>query len=261
MMQFVVLTLFPELFKSFENHGMIGRAIESCKISIKLIQIRDYAYGRHRVTDDRPYGGGPGMIMKPEPIAGAMEAALMEAPDARKVHLTPQGRPFCHSVARELAREKEIIFLCGRYEGIDERICTKFIDDEISIGDYVLTGGELAAMVVIDAVSRCIPGVLGCADSFGNDSFSDRLLEHAHYTRPCEFEGEFVPDVLLSGAHRQIEQWRLKSSLIRTFLKRKDILLENVLTDKELSILKGWQKDIEDIIEFQQQKNKRNYRE
>lgn len=252
-MQVVVLTLFPELFDTFRNHGMIRRAVELQKISLQTIQIRDFAEGRHHVTDDRPYGGGPGMVMKPEPVAGAMRAALITAPDAKKIHLTPQGRPFSHTMALQLAEEKELILLCGRYEGIDERICQDLIDDEISIGDYILTGGELAAMVVIEAVSRFIPGVLGCADSSEDDSFSDRLLEHAHYTRPSEFEGESVPEVLLSGNHGRIEQWRLQSSLIRTFLKRKDLLLKHALTDEELKILKTWQKEIQLIIDFQQQ--------
>jgi tRNA (guanine37-N1)-methyltransferase len=253
-MQFVVLTLFPELFDTFRNHGMIRRAVELQKISVQTIQIRDFASGRHQVTDDRPYGGGPGMVMKPEPVAGAMRAALITAPDARKIHLTPQGRPFSNTMARQLAEEKELILLCGRYEGIDERICRNFVDDEVSIGDYILTGGELAAMVVIDAVSRFIPGVLGCADSSEDDSFSDRLLEHAHYTRPCEFEGEYVPEVLLSGDHGKIGWWRLQSSLMRTFLKRKDLLIDHVLTAEELTILKGWHKEMQSIIDFQQKK-------
>jgi tRNA (guanine37-N1)-methyltransferase len=253
-MRFVVLTLFPELFDTFRNHGMIRRAVELQKISVQTIQIRDFAEGRHQVADDRPYGGGPGMVMKPEPLAGALRAAMMMIPDARKIHLTPQGRPFSNTLARQLAKEKELVLLCGRYEGIDERICQNFIDDEVSIGDYILTGGELAAMVLIDAVSRFIPGVLGCADSPEDDSFSDRLLEHAHYTRPFEFEGESVPEVLLSGDHGRIEQWRLQSSIVRTLLKRKDLLLEHALTSEELKILKDWQKEIQLIIDFQQKK-------
>jgi tRNA (guanine37-N1)-methyltransferase len=255
-MQFVVLTLFPELFDTFQNHGMIRRAVELQKISVQTIQIRDFAEGRHRVTDDRPYGGGPGMVMKPEPVAGAMRSALKTAPDARRIHLTPQGRPFSNTMARQLAKEKELILLCGRYEGIDERICRNFIDDEVSIGDYILTGGELAAMVVIDAVSRFIPGVLGCADSSEDDSFSDCLLEHAHYTRPYEFEGDPVPEVLLSGDHGKIGQWRLQSSLMRTFFKRKDLLIDHALTAEELKILEGWQKEIQSIIDFQQKEQK-----
>lgn len=253
-MRFVVLTLFPELFDSFRNHGMIRRAVELDKVSVKTIQIRDYAKGRHQVADDRPYGGGPGMVMKPEPVAGAIRAAMKEAPNARRVLLTPQGRTFSHNMARQLAGEKGIIFLCGRYEGVDERVCQEFFDDEISIGDYVLTGGELAAMVVIDAVSRFIPGVLGCTDSPENDSFSDRLLEHAHYTRPFEFESETVPEVLISGDHGRIKQWRLQSSLIRTFFKRKDLLLNHLLSDEELKILKKWQEEIQFIIDFQEKK-------
>jgi tRNA (guanine37-N1)-methyltransferase len=255
-MQFVVLTLFPELFDTFRNHGIIRRAVESQKISIKTIQIRNFAEGKHQVTDDRPYGGGPGMVMKPEPMAGAMRAALREVPDARKIHLTPQGKPFSHTMARQLVKEKELVFLCGRYEGIDERICQNYVDDEVSIGDYILTGGELAAMVIIDAVSRLIPGVLGCADSSEDDSFSDRLLEHEHYTRPPNFEGEPVPEVLLSGDHGQIEHWRLQSSLIRTFFKRKDLLLKHALTDEEIKILKCWHKEIQLILDFQQKEQK-----
>ncbi len=242
-MRFAVLSLFPELFEAFGNHGMIRRAIELGKITLKTIQIRDFAGGRHRVTDDRPYGGGPGMVMKPEPIAGALQAVSKEMPDALRINLTPQGRPFSQEVARQLACEKGLILLCGRYEGIDERICRKYIDDEISIGDYVLTGGEIAAMVVVDAVSRFIPGVLGCRDSCEDDSFSDRLLEHAHYTRPAEFEGETVPETLLSGDHQRIRQWRLKSSVIRTFMKRKDLLCRHPLTDEELDVLESWKKE------------------
>lgn len=253
MMQFVVLTLFPELLESFGNHGIIRRAVELQKISLKTIQIRDFAEGRHRVTDDRPYGGGPGMVMKPEPIARALQAASMEAPDALKIHLTPQGRPFSHTIAGELAQKKGLILLCGRYEGIDERIGDGFIDDEISIGDYILTGGEIAAMVVIDAVSRFIPGVLGCADSCEDDSFSKRLLEHAHYTRPYEFNGEAVPEILLSGDHQRVKHWRLLSSMIRTLLKRKDLLFRRLLTHEELDILQDFQKDIQSILEYQRQ--------
>ncbi len=254
-MRFVVLTLFPDLFDTFRNHGMIRRGVELQKISVQTIQIRNYAESRHQVTDDRPYGGGPGMVMKPEPVAGAMREAMKLVPDALRIHLTPQGKPFSHEMARQLAGEKELILLCGRYEGIDERICQNFIDEEVSIGDYILTGGELAAMVIIDAVSRFIPGVLGCADSSENDSFSNRLLEHAHYTRPYEFENESVPEVLLSGDHGRIESWRLKSSLMRTFLKRKDLLLEKCLTGDELDILKGWQKEIQTIIDFHQKEH------
>jgi tRNA (guanine37-N1)-methyltransferase len=256
MMQFAVLTLFPELFEAFGNHGMIRRAVELQKISLKTIQIRDFAEGRHRVTDDRPYGGGPGMVMKPEPIAKALQAASREVPGALKIHLTPQGRPFKQAAARDLACEKGLILLCGRYEGIDERICQNFIDDEISIGDYVLTGGEIAAMVVIDAVCRFIPGVLGCEGSCEDDSFSNHLLEHAHYTRPPEFEGEAVPEILRSGDHRRIKQWRLRSSMIRTFLKRKDLLSRHLLTAEELSILEDWQKEIQALVDFQRQKQK-----
>lgn len=251
-MQFIVLSLFPELFEPFWKHGMIRRAMELNRISAQTIQIRDFAEGKHRVVDDRPYGGGPGMVMKPDPLAGAIREAEKIAPRALKVLLSPQGRPFSQTVAEELARKDGLILVCGRYEGIDERICQNYIEDEISIGDYVLTGGELGAMVVIDAVSRFIPGFLGCEDSCGDDSFSDCLLEHPHFTRPFEFEGQKVPETLLTGNHAKIEHWRLRSSLIRTFLKRKDLLRKRPLTGTEISIMESWRDEIQDIIDFHQ---------
>jgi tRNA (guanine37-N1)-methyltransferase len=218
-MKFSVLTIFPELFDSFRAHGMIRRALEQEKIEIAAVQIRDFAQGRHRVTDDRPYGGGCGMVMKPEPLAGAIRFAKDRWPEARTILLTPQGRGFNQELARDLAAEEALILICGRYEGVDERVGLGFVDEEVSIGDFILTGGELGAMVIIDAVSRLIPGVLGGDDSAQKDSFSDHLLEHAHYTRPQDFEGESVPEVLLSGNHADIEKWRLEASLIRTFFK------------------------------------------
>ncbi len=247
-MRFVILTLFPELFEPFWKHGMIRRALELNKISGKTLWIREFAKGKHRTTDDRPYGGGPGMVMKPEPLADAIREASRVAPNARKILLTPQGRPFSQDLAGQLVQEKGLIFICGRYEGIDERICQQFVDFEISIGDYVLTGGELPAMVVIDSVVRLIPGVLGGADSAQKDSFSDQLLEHAQYTRPSVFEGESVPEILLSGNHGETEKWRMESSLIRTFLKRPELLEERILTTQELEMLKEWRRRLDDII-------------
>ncbi len=249
-MRIVVLTLFPELFEPFWMHGMIRRAVELGKITVQSIQIRDFGEGRHKVVDDRPYGGGPGMVMKPEPLAQAVREAEMSAPGARKILLTPQGRPFSQALASELAREKGLVLLCGRYEGIDERICQDFVHDEISIGDYVLTGGELAAMVVVDAAVRFVPGVLGCADSSEDDSFSNELLEHAHYTRPFEFEGETVPETLLSGNHGKVEKWRLRSSLVRTFLKRPDLLKHRPLKKEEISILEDLKEKLRETIDF-----------
>ncbi len=250
-MRFVVLTLFPELFEPFWNHGMIRRAVELGKITAETIQIRDFAAGRHHVVDDRPYGGGPGMVMKPEPLAEAVRSAEAKAPGARKILMTPQGRPFSQELARELAEQESLILVCGRYEGIDERFCQDFIDDEISVGDYVLTGGELAAMIVVDASCRFVPGVLGCADSSGDDSFSNRLLEHAQYTRPFEFEGESVPETLLSGNHAEIERWRMRSSLIRTFLKRSDLLTQRKLSAEELAILESWKTELDEVLDYQ----------
>ena len=250
-MNFVVLTIFPEMFDLFWGHGIIKRAIGQNRISVSAINIRDFAEGKHRATDDRPYGGGCGMVMKPEPLAGAIRAATKTAPSSKRIMLTPQGRCFDQKVAMELASLQGLILVCGRYEGVDERIFQDLIDDEISIGDFVLTGGELAAMVIIDAVTRLIPGSLGGVDSAEKDSFSNGLLEHAHYTRPQNFEGSEVPEVLLSGHHKEIEKWRLETSLIRTFLKRQDLLANRPLDKQEIEILKKWCLDIEKIINAQ----------
>ena len=250
-MKFTVLTIFPEMFQPFWEHGIIRRAILNKKITAQTVNIRDFASGKHRVTDDTPYGGGSGMVMKTEPLAYAIRGAKKTAPDALTVLLSPQGRVFNQNTARQLATLDGIILVCGRYEGIDERIRTEFIDLEISIGDYVLTGGELAAMVIIEAVTRLLPGAIGGTDSAEKDSFSDYSIEHAHYTKPRTFEGQSVPDVLRSGHHKEIEEWRLESSLIRTFLKRKDLLENRNLNRQELDILKKWCLEIEKIIRSQ----------
>jgi tRNA (guanine37-N1)-methyltransferase len=249
-MKFIVLTIFPDMLRSFWAHGIIRRAIEQRKISAETINIRDFTTDRYKVTDDRPYGGGSGMVMKPGPLAGAIRAASNLVPSAKTVLLTPQGRVFNQDLARNLASEDGLTFVCGRYEGVDERICHDLIDHEISIGDYIITGGELAAMMIIDAVTRLIPGALGGEDSAEKDSFSNGLLEHAHYTRPQSYEGNEVPAVLLSGHHQEIEKWRLESSLIRTFLKRPDLLQRRELTQQEREILKKWARDIEEIVLF-----------
>jgi tRNA (guanine37-N1)-methyltransferase len=255
-MKIVVLTIFPELFDGFWKHGMIARAVASGKISVQAINIRDFAEGRHRVTDDRPYGGGDGMVMKPEPLAKAVSAAMDIAPNAGRILLTPQGRGFNQNTAHALLALNDLVFVCGRYEGVDERIGTDYIDFEISIGDYVLTGGELAAMVIIDAVTRLIPGVLGGETSADMDSFSDGLLEHAQYTRPAVFDGQWVPEVLLSGHHEKINQWRRESSLIRTFLKRSDLLENAALGKQDLEVLKMWRDRLDRIIEVQHGKQR-----
>lgn len=249
-MNFVVLTIFPEMFEPFWAHGIIRRAIEHKKIFTSAVNIREYAQDRHQVTDDKPYGGGSGMVMKPEPLAGAIRAASKKIPAAATVLLTPQGRVFDQNMAGELASFDGLVLICGRYEGIDERICHDLVDFEISIGDYVLTGGELGAMIIIDAVTRLVPGTLGAEDAAENDSFSNGLLEHAHYTRPRIFEGEEVPEVLLSGHHQEIEKWRLESSLMRTLLKRPDLLNRKSLNRQEIDILEKWRRELGEILEF-----------
>jgi tRNA (guanine37-N1)-methyltransferase len=247
VMDFSILTIFPEIFDSFLAHGIIRRAIEAGIISVDPTDIRKFAEGKHRITDDRPYGGGAGMVMKPEPLAGAIAEAKNKIPGGRTILLSPQGRPFKQSVASELSMLDGLIFICGRYEGVDERVY-KYIDEEISIGDYVLTGGEPAAMIIIDAVTRLLPGALGGEESAEKDSFADHLLEHAHYTRPPLFEDETVPDILLSGNHGAIADWRLESSLVRTLLKRPDLLDNKMLGNREKKVLKRWCKYIEQLI-------------
>ena len=250
-MKFVALTIFPEMFNSFWAYGIISKAIAEKHISASTINIRDFAEGRHKTTDDRPFGGGCGMVMKPEPLAKAIQAAKEIAPVSKTVLLSPQGSVFDQKTAGDFAKSEGLILVCGRYEGIDERISNSFIDEEISIGDYVLTGGEIGAMVVIEAVTRLIPGVLGSADSALQDSFSGSLLDFGHYTRPRDFEGSKVPDVLLSGNHKNIENWRLEASLIRTFLKRPDLMENRPFSKEEIEILKKWCRDIEKIIKTQ----------
>ncbi len=250
-MDFAVLTIFPELFESFWEHGIIRRAIQGRIISGTAINLRDFAEGKHRNTDDRPYGGGCGMVMKPEPLAEAIRAVREQRPSAPTVLLTPQGRVFDQYLARDLATREGLILVCGRYEGIDERISEAFIDYELSIGDYILTGGELGAMVIIDAVTRLLPGALGGEDSADKDSFTADLLEHAQYTRPPVFEGQVVPEVLLSGNHQAIDRWRRETALIRTFLKRPDLLQKRTFDQQEIEILRKWCADIEALVQAQ----------
>lgn len=246
-MNFSILTIFPEIFDSFVAHGIIRRAIEAGIVSVSPMDIRDFADGKHRITDDRPYGGGAGMVMKPEPLHRAIAEARKQNPGGKTILLSPQGRPFKQLVASEFSMLDGLVFICGRYEGVDERIY-KYIDEEISIGDYVLTGGEPAAMIIMDAVTRLLPGALGVEESAQKDSFSEHLLEHAHYTRPPVFEDEAVPDILLSGNHGAISDWRLESSLVRTLLKRPDLLDAKTLGNREKKALKQWCKYIEQLI-------------
>ncbi len=244
-MDITVLTLFPELFLPFWQHGIIARAIKGKRLVPRTLNIRHYAQGRHRVVDDRPFGGGPGMVMKPEPLAAAIRAAIMTSPNAQTFLLSPQGRIFDQSMATDLADLDSIILICGRYEGIDERIYHDFIDAEISLGNFVMTGGEIAAMALIDAVVRLKPGVLGNPASAENDTFNDHLLEHEHYTRPATFEGAEIPVVLRTGNHAKIDQWRKEQALIRTLLKRPDLLAKRNLTATEIECLKKWCQEIE----------------
>ncbi len=226
------MTLFPEMIDGIVSHSILGRAIKEGIIEVNAINIRDFSKDKHKHVDDYPYGGGAGMVMKAEPIYDCYNSIDEEArKNARVIYLSPQGRTFNQEIAKEYSKEENLIFLCGHYEGVDERILEELNAEELSIGDFVLTGGELAVSVAIDAVSRLIPGVLGKDESFENESFSDGLLEYPQYTRPEEFMGRRVPDVLLSGHHANIEKWRRAQSVIRTAKKRPD-LLENAELDK-----------------------------
>lgn len=235
-MIFDILTLFPEMFHSPLEESILGKARDAGLIQVNLVNIRDYAEGRHRVTDDYPYGGGKGMIMKPEPIIKGIKAIQAGTPEARVILMTPQGTPLRHEVVKRLAQLAHLILVCGRYEGVDERV-RDVADEEISIGDYVLTGGELTALVVIDAIARLIPGVLGDEGASEDDSFSQGLLEYPQYTRPRAFEGRKVPEVLLSGDHQAIERWRRREALRRTWERRPDLLSQAELSDEDQKIL------------------------
>ena len=216
-----VLTLFPELIENYIASGIVGRAVKSGLAHVDAVNVRDFAHDKHRTVDDLPFGGGAGMVMKAEPLALAMESL----PNAgHRVLLTPSGRRFSQEHAVAWSTKESLTFVCGRYEGIDERFCQGFIDEELSIGDYVLTGGELGALVMIDATLRHVSGVLGNHESLANESFADGLVEHAHYTRPAEWRGQRVPDVLLSGHHEAIKTWRQENSEQRTRLRRPDLL-------------------------------------
>ena len=235
-MRFHVLTLFPGMFSGAMDESLIGRARANGLINLAVHDLRDYALDRHRTADDYQYGGGPGMVMKPEPLFRAVESLRADgelAAPAPVILLTPQGRRFDQRAAQELAELDEIALICGRYEGVDERARAHLATDELSIGDYVIGGGELAAMVVIEAVSRLKPGVVGCAESPANDSFAEGLLQHPIYTRPALFEGRGVPDVLLSGNHAEIAKWRRRESLRRTAERRPDLLASADLSDEE----------------------------
>ena len=234
-MLFDILTIFPGIVESPLQEGILRKAQEEKKIQIRITNIRDFAFDKHAVTDDRPYGGGEGMIMKAEPLFGALQSVRSE--NARVILLSPQGRQLTHTLANELSTEKHLILICGRYEGVDERFINLHVDDELSIGDYILSGGELAALVTLDAVTRLIPGVLGCEDSAGKDTFSRNLLKHPHYTRPPVWQEQEVPEVLLSGNHQEIEHYRFLMSVRRTLKRRPDLLRRESFSKKELKLL------------------------
>ncbi len=247
-MNFTVLTIFPELFDRFWENGIIGRALKNEIISYHTVDIRNFSTDKHKKVDEKPYGGGSGMLFKPEPLFIAIEHAKKVSPEAKTVLLSPQGRVFSQNIAKEYALYKKgYVLVCGRYEGVDERTYS-FFDDEISIGDFIISGGELAAMLVIDSVARLIPGSLGGEDSAEKESFENQLIEHAHYTRPENFAGERVPQVLLSGNHKKIEEWRLESSLKRTFLKRPDMFKNRKFSEEEIEILRKWRDELGEII-------------
>jgi tRNA (guanine37-N1)-methyltransferase len=237
-MNFQVISIFPEMFAALTGHGVVGRALTEGMVSLNLWNPRDFASDRHRTVDDRPYGGGPGMVMMAEPLVEAIGSARAAASaDARVIYLGPQGRRLDHSVVQEFAGQDGLILLCGRYEGVDERVLQHHVDEEVSIGDYVLSGGELPAMVLVDAIVRQLPGTLGNKDSADQDSFVDGLLDFGHYTRPEVFEGLKVPEILLSGDHAAIAKWRMKDALRRTIARRPDLLKSLALTVEQQELM------------------------
>ncbi len=236
-MRIDVITLFPELVNSVVEHGVVSRAAKQGLLKLSCWNPRDYTTDRHRTVDDRPYGGGPGMLMKVEPLLACIEAVRQQSPGAKLVYLSPQGR-LLKQADMNRATQQDLILLCGRYEGIDERIIEQQVDEEWSIGDYVLSGGELAAMVCIDAITRQIPGALGHSDSAQQDSFSDGLLDCPHYTRPEQIGGMKVPAVLLEGHHQKIQDWRDKQALGKTWRQRPDLLQQKELDERQKALLK-----------------------
>ena len=243
-MNFHVLTLFPEMIEQGMHTSIIGRAIAGGYLSIDAINIREYAFNKHQKVDDYPYGGGAGMLMQAEPVYLAYESVQKKLGyRPRVVYLTPQGEVFHQTMAKELAKEKDLVFLCGHYEGIDERVLDEIVTDYVSIGDYVLTGGELPAMVMMDSISRMVPGVLSNQESGETESFAENLLEYPQYSRPEEWHGQKVPPVLLSGHHANIEAWRREQSILRTAKRRPDLLKKADLTNKEWSQVRQWKKE------------------
>lgn len=243
-MNFHVLTLFPEMIEQGMNTSIIGRAIAGGYLTVQAVNIRDFAFNKHQKVDDYPYGGGAGMLMQAEPVYLAYESVEKKiGKKPRVIYLTPQGRVFHQEMAREFAREEDLVFLCGHYEGIDERVLEEIVTDYVSIGDYVLTGGELPAMVMMDSISRMVPGVLSNQESGETESFSGGLLEYPQYSRPEEWHGRKVPPVLLSGHHANIGAWRREQSLMRTAKYRPDLLKTADITNKEWNLIRQWRKE------------------
>lgn len=247
-MQFGIISIFPEMFQALTDQGVCGRAVSKGLVSVECWNPRDFTMDKYQTVDDRPYGGGPGMVMKTEPLKLAIEAAKAKlGSDSKVIYLSPQGQTLTQVGAENLATEgQNLIFLAGRYEGVDERLIQTMVDEEWSIGDYVLSGGELAAMVMMDSIIRLVPGVLGHDMSAVEDSFVDGLLDCPHYTRPEVYEGMSVPDVLLSGDHAKIKNWRLKQALGRTWQRRPDLLAERQLSDVEQALLQEFKRDVQD---------------
>lgn len=239
-MIFDILTIFPDLLVSPLNESIIKRARKQNKIRVNITNIRDYASDKHKTTDDRPFGGGEGMVMKPDVLKSALDSTERIGSSSRVILLSPQGQPLQQKKAEELSGCSQLVLICGRYEGVDERFVDNYVDEEISIGDYILTGGELAAMVLIDSVTRLLPGVLGCSLSAEKDTFSRHLLKHPQYTRPQTFEGQTVPDVLLSGNHKDIEHYRFIASVKRTLEKRPELLSLSTFSLEEQKLLKRY---------------------
>lgn len=235
-MRIDIVTIFPDMFTSPFSYGLVKRAREAGVVTISVHNLRDYAHDKHRTVDDYPFGGGPGMVMKPEPLFEVVEA--LRRPGSRVVLLSPQGRLFTQAVAREMAGGAHIVLLCGRYEGVDERVAQHLADEELSIGDYILTGGEVAALVVVEAVVRLLPGALGSALSLEEDSLGGGLLEYPQYTRPALFQGLEVPQVLLSGDHAQVRRWRRECALERTYKRRPDLLAQAALSPQDREFLR-----------------------
>ena len=240
-----IITIFPEMVRNAASFSILGRAQEKGLLTLHAVDLRDYTTDRHRTTDDAPFGGGAGMVMKPEPIFAAVEDAVTQEPGRPRVVLTsPRGRKYNQLLAEELAREPHIVIICGRYEGVDERVCQQLVTDEISIGDYVLTGGELAALVILDSVVRLLPGALGDEESAVHESFSSGLLEHPHYTRPAEFRGMKVPEVLLTGDHQVVRRWQRKEALRVTWLRRPELLASAPLSASDRALLEELRKEL-----------------